>query len=76
MRFYLFYLLSLPLGQQEHKGAILQAALASTDRVLHGKEQCQVGTTGGNESANATCIHQYGLYKTIYNRSTYGGNNR
>ncbi|XP_061411305.1 uncharacterized protein LOC133344987 [Lethenteron reissneri] len=59
--FYQVSLLSLPLGQQGHQGALPQAGVDNADRVLCGEEQLQVGATGGPpEGANATTAHQIG----------------
>jgi len=53
--------MSLPLGQQGHHGAVLQAGMATADQLLCGKKQYQVGTNGGpsdSEGVDVTIGHK------------------
>ena len=60
-------LFPLPLGQLWHYSALSQKGLATTDRVLCGEEQRQVGAADRTlESADATIVHHVRPHQAIF----------
>ena len=71
--FHEIYLFPLPLGQPWHCSALSQKGIATTDRLLCGEEQRQVGAVDRtSEGADATTAHQVRPHQAIFHCSWQG----